>query len=107
MEVMKGEPSNLEAALNCATKIEAHEQSLITQGTLSKSSVYTSVSEEDRPRRRSRAVNAVQGTDGDSAVQLHVDESLSLWLSIVDVSVGLWTHGPALQYPTRWLSAVA
>ena len=27
--------------------------------------------------------------------------------TIVDVSVGLWTHGRALQYLTRWLSAVA
>jgi len=26
---------------------------------------------------------------------------------IVDVSVGLWAHGRALQYLTRWLSAVA
>jgi len=26
---------------------------------------------------------------------------------IVNVSVGLWTHGRALQYPTRWLFAVA
>jgi len=26
---------------------------------------------------------------------------------IVDVSVGLWTHGRALRYLTRWLSAVA
>jgi len=27
--------------------------------------------------------------------------------NIVDVSVGLWTHGRALQYRTRWLFAVA
>jgi len=26
---------------------------------------------------------------------------------IVDVSLGLWAHGRALQYLTRWLSAVA
>ena len=78
MEVMKGEPSNLEAALNHATKIEAYEQSLITQGTLSKSSAYISVSDDDRPRHRSRAVNAVQGTGDDSAVQLRVDELQNL-----------------------------
>jgi len=66
MEVMKGEPSNLEAALNCATKYEAYEHSLISQGTLSKSSAYTSVSDDDRPRCRSHAVNAVQGTGNDS-----------------------------------------
>ena len=78
MEVMKGEPSNLEAALNSATKIEAYEQSLITQGTLSKSSAYTSVLDDDRPRRRSHAVNAVQGTGDDTAVQLRVDELQNL-----------------------------
>ena len=33
MEVMKGEPSNLETALNYATKYEAYEHSLISQGT--------------------------------------------------------------------------
>jgi len=49
MEVMKGKPSNLEAALNCATKYEAYEHSLISQSTLSKSSAYTSVSDDDRP----------------------------------------------------------
>jgi len=27
--------------------------------------------------------------------------------SIVDMSVGLWAHDRALQYLTRWLSAVA
>ena len=79
MEVMKGEPSNLEAALNyCSTKIEAYERLLITQGTLSKSSAYTSVSEEDRPRRQSRAVNALQGTGDDTAVQLRMDELQNL-----------------------------
>jgi len=70
MKVMKGELSNLEAALNCAIKIETYEQSLITQGTL--------VSSDDRARRRSRAVNAVQGTGDDSTVQLHVDELQNL-----------------------------
>jgi len=33
MEVIKGEPSNLEVALNHATKIEANKQSLIMQGS--------------------------------------------------------------------------
>jgi len=75
---MKGEPTNLEAALNCATKYEAYEQSLITQGTLSKSSAYALVADDDRPRRQSRAVNAVTGTGDDTAVQLHVDELQSL-----------------------------
>jgi len=59
MEVMKGEPSNLETALNYATKYEAYEHSLISQGTLSKSSAYVSISDDDRPKRRSGAVNAV------------------------------------------------
>ena len=30
MEVMKGQPTTLEAALNCAIKYEAYEHSLIT-----------------------------------------------------------------------------
>jgi len=78
MVVMKGEPSNLEAALNHATKIEAYEQSLIMQGTISKSPVYTSVSDDDQPRRQSLAVNAVQGTGDDTAVQLRMDELQNL-----------------------------
>ena len=40
LEVMKGEPSNLESALNYATKYEACGCSLVSQGTLSKSSAY-------------------------------------------------------------------
>jgi len=74
LEVMKGEPSNLESALNYATKYEAYQCSLVSQGTLSKSSAYVSISDDDRPRRRSRAVNAVQDTGKDAAPQLSVGE---------------------------------
>ena len=78
MEVMEGEPTTLEAALNCAIKYEAYEHSLITQGILSKTSAYTLAADDDRPRRRSRAVNAVQGTGDDTAVQLHMDSLQNL-----------------------------
>jgi len=78
MEVMKGEPTTLETALNYATKYEDYEHSLISQGTLSKSSTYTSVSDDDRPRHRSRAVNAVQGTGDDMTAQLSVGELQNL-----------------------------
>ena len=78
MEVMKGEPSNLETALNYATKYEAYEHSLISQGTLSKSSAYASSSDDDRPKHRSRAVNAVQDTGNDTAPQLSVGELQNL-----------------------------
>jgi len=74
MEVMKGEPSNLETALNYATKYEACECSLVSQGALSKSSAYVSTSDDNRPKRRSRAVNAVQDTGGDTAPQLSMGE---------------------------------
>jgi len=74
MEVMKGEPSNLETTLNYETKYEAYEHSLVSQGTLSKSSAYVSISDDDRPKRRSRAVNAVQDTGNDTAAQLGVGE---------------------------------
>jgi len=74
LEVMKGEPSNLERALNYATKYEAYEWSLVCQSTLSKSSAYSSISDEDRPKRRSRAVNTVQDTGNDTAPQLSVGE---------------------------------
>jgi len=74
LEVMKGEPSNLESALNYATKYEAYECSLVSQGTLSKSPAYISISDEDRPKHRSRAVNAVQDTGKDAAPQLSVGE---------------------------------
>ena len=69
---MKGEPTNLESALNYATKYKAC--SLVSQGTLSKSSAYMSISDDDRPKRRSRAVNAVQDTGKDAAPQLSVGE---------------------------------
>jgi len=69
---------NLESALNYATKYEAYESSLVSQGTLSKSSAYISISDEDRPKRRSCAVNAVQDTGNDTAPQLSVGELQNL-----------------------------
>jgi len=74
LEVMKGEPSNLESALNYATKYEAYQCSLVSQGTLSKSSAYILISDDDWPKRRSRAVNAVQDTGKDAAPQPSVGE---------------------------------
>jgi len=75
LEVMKGEPTNLESALNFATKYEAYKCSLVSQGTMSKSSAYTSISDDDdRPKRRSRAVHAVQDTSKDTAPQLSASE---------------------------------
>jgi len=72
---MKGEPTNLESSLNFATKYEAYKCSLVSQGTLSKTSAHMSISDDDdRPKRRSRAVNAVQDTSKDSAPQLSADE---------------------------------
>ena len=65
---------NLESALNYATKYEAYECLLVSQGTLSKLSAYILISDEDRPKRRSRAVNAVQDTGGNTAPQLSVGE---------------------------------
>ena len=75
---MEGEPSNLETALNYATKYEAYEHSLISQGTLGKSSAYASISDDDWPKRRSHAVNAVQYTGNDPAAQLSVGELQNL-----------------------------
>jgi len=81
LEVMKGEPTNLESALNFATKYEAYKCSLASQGTMSKSSAYTSISDDDdRPKRRSRAVNAVQDTSKDTAPQLRPPRALLLLL---------------------------
>jgi len=52
LEVTKGEPTNLESALNFATKHEAYQCSLVSQGTLSKTSAYMSISDDDdRPKR--------------------------------------------------------
>jgi len=74
LQVMKGEPTNLESALNYTTKYEAYQCSLVSKGTLSKSSAYISISDDDWPKRRSRAVNAVQDTGKDTAPQLNVGE---------------------------------
>jgi len=78
-EVMKGEPTNLESALNFATKYEVYKCSLVSQGTLSKTSAHTSISDDDdRPKRRSRGVYAVQDTSKDAAPQLSVGELQNL-----------------------------
>jgi len=67
LEVMKREPFDTQTARNCAVKIEAYEQSLVTQGTLT--------SDDDRGKRRSRAVNAVSDkSDGGLAIQKCMDE---------------------------------
>ena len=74
---MKGEPTNLESALSLATKHAAYKNSLVSQGTLSKTSADMSISDDDdRPKRRSQAVgvHAIKGTDKDSAPPLSADE---------------------------------
>jgi len=48
---MKGEPTNLESALNFATKHEAYQCSLVLQDTLSKTSAYMPISDDDRSKR--------------------------------------------------------
>jgi len=59
LEVIKGEPTNLESALNFATKYEAYKCSLVSQGTLSKSFAHMSISDDDdRPKRRLRLMSA-------------------------------------------------
>jgi len=52
LEVLKGEPINVESALNFATKYEAYKCSLVSQGTMSKSSAYTSISDDDDRSKR-------------------------------------------------------
>jgi len=75
LEVLKGEPTDLEGALNLATKYEAYKSSLVSQGTLSKSSSYASTSDDDDwSKRRSRAVHAVQGTSKDTESPLSASE---------------------------------
>jgi len=60
LEVMKGEPTDLESALNFVTKFEAYKCSLVSQGTLSQSSAQLSISDDDdRPKWRSCGVHAV------------------------------------------------
>ena len=72
---MKGEPTNLESALNFATKYEAYKCSQVSQGTMSKSSAYMMISDDDdRPKWRSRAVSAVQDTGKDATSQPMVGE---------------------------------
>jgi len=52
LEVLKGEPTDLEGALNLATKYEAYKSSLVLQGTLSKTSSYASISDDDDRSKR-------------------------------------------------------
>jgi len=77
LEVLKGEPTNLEQALNLATKYEAYKSSLVSQDTLSQTSADMSISDDDdRPKRRSRAVgvHAVKDKSKDSEPQLSLSE---------------------------------
>jgi len=75
LEVMKGEPTNLEDALNLATRYEAYKCLLVSQGTLSQSSAHMSLSDDDdRPKRRSRGVHAVKGMGKDATPQLSPGE---------------------------------
>jgi len=71
LEVLKGEPETLEEVYNSATKFEAYEQSLVKQGMLDRPLTCVGTSDDDRPRRRARAVNAV--TDGED------DEIMDQW----------------------------
>jgi len=48
LKVLEGEPTNLEQALNLATKLEAYKSSLVSQGTLRRSPTNTSLSVKDK-----------------------------------------------------------
>jgi len=77
LKVLEGEPTNLEQALNLATKLEAYKSSLVSQGTLRQSPANASLSDEDdRPKRRSRAVgvHAVRYKGKDPEPQLSPSE---------------------------------
>jgi len=77
LKVLEGETTNLEQALNLATKLEAYKSSLVSQGTLSQSPTNTPLSDEDdQPKRRSRAVgvHAVKDKGKDSEPQLSPSE---------------------------------
>jgi len=75
LEVLKGEPTNLEQALNFATRYEVYKNSLVSQGTLSQSPTRASYSDDDdRPKRRSRGVHAVKGKGKDATPQLSPGE---------------------------------
>jgi len=90
---MKGEPTNLESALNFATKYEAYKCSLVSQGMLSKSSAHMSISDDDdRPKWQLRAVHAVQDTGKDSAPQLSAGE---VWDLLAQATKGI--AAPAAQ----------
>jgi len=76
LEVMKGEPTDLEGALNLATKYEAYKCSLVSQGTLNQSSAQLLISDDDDwPKRRSRGV---QDKRKDSEPQLSPSELRNL-----------------------------
>ena len=69
LEVMKREPVNIEAAVSCAIKVEAYEQSLVCQGTLA--------TDKSRVKCRSCNVYAVsdQSDAGENAIlRKHIDE---------------------------------
>jgi len=69
LKVMKEEPVNIEAALSCAIKVDAYEQSLVYQGTLT--------TDGRRTKRRSRTVYVVSvqyDADHRTAVQRRIDE---------------------------------
>ena len=79
LEVLKGEPKTLEEAYNSATKFEAYEQSLVKQGTLDRPLTCIGTSDDDRPKRRARAVNAVNdGEDDEVMDQRRVDHLQNL-----------------------------
>ena len=74
VKVLEGEPTNLEQALNLATRFEAYKNSLVSQGTLSQSPTNASLSDEDdRPKQRSRGVHAVKGKGKDLSL-IHISE---------------------------------
>ena len=87
LKVLKGEPTDLEGALNLATKYEAYKSSLVSQGTLSKSSSYAAIlDDDDRSKRRSRAVHAVQGTSEDAESPLSPSE---VWDLLTQATKGI------------------
>jgi len=79
LKVLEGEPTNLEQALNLATRFEAYKNSLVSQGTLSQSPTHVPLlDDKDRPKRRSRGVHAVKDKSKDSEQQLSPSELRAL-----------------------------
>ena len=78
-EVLRGEPETLEEAYNTATTFEAYEQSLVKQGTLDRPLISVGTLDDDRPKRRARAVNAVTDHEDDEVMdQRRVDHLQNL-----------------------------